>query len=232
MEADTSQVTWGRTGRIAAWTYAVAALVGGVLATVASIGIPSTNDLAKHYSYVRSVWPELYISFLLLMVAFVSLFPLGVALREKLGRGVRAELLYGSFLAAAIVGVLWMLVQVGSAQAVDRETVGLSGAELKAVGDASGIWSAVINWLQRGFLVFASLGTWWTGRIAMQQRSLPRGLVWISVGLAVLYWLGLANLVLFDLGVSFANSVGSLLVGVGVLIAFVWATWLGWELGR
>lgn len=227
-----NELAWRQTGRISAWVYAAATLVGGVLVTVASIGIPSTDDLAKHYSYVRSVWPELYISFLLLMVAFVSLLPLGVVLREKFGRSVRSELLYASFLAAAIVGLLWMLAQVGSAQAVERQSAGLSGADLKMVGTASGIWSGVINWLQRGFILFAGLGTWWTGRIALQQRSLPLGLVWISIVLAAIYFLGLANLVLFDLGVSFSNSIGSLIVAVGSLIAFVWAAWLGWELGR
>lgn len=226
-----SDVTWRRTGRIAAWVYAGAALVGGLLVTVVSIGIPSTDDLAKHYSYVRSVWPELYISFLLLMVAFVSLAPLGIALRERLGRGVRGELLYASFLAAAIVGLVWMLAQVGSAQATVRESANTSGADLKMLATASGIWSGVINWLQRGFILFAGLGTWWTGRIALQQRSLPRGLAWVSLALATLYWLGLANLVLFDLGANFANSIGSLIVGVGALLAFLWAAWLGWELG-
>ena len=220
------------TGRISAWVYAGAALVGGVLITVVSVGIPSTDDLAKHYGYVRSVWPELYLSFLILMVAFVSLLPLGIVLREKFGRGVWSELLYASFLAAAIVGVLWMLAQVGSAQATARESSGLSGSDLKMLGTASGIWSGAINWLQRGFLLFASLGTWWTGRIASQQRSLPRGLVWVSMALALLYWIGLANLVLFDLGVSVANSLGTLIVGVGALTAFVWAAWLGWELGK
>lgn len=227
-----NDAAWRRTGRIAAWVYAVAALAGGVLVTVASIGIPSTDDLARHYDYVRSVWPELYISFLLLMVAFVSLLPLGVVLREKLGRGVRSELLYASFLAAAIVGLLWMLAQVGSAQVVVRQSAGLSASDLKVLGTSSGIWSGVINWLQRGFILFAGLGTWWTGRLALEQRSLPRGLVWVSIALAFLYWFGLLNLVLFDLGVSFSNSIGSLIVAAGSVTAFVWAVWLGWELGR
>jgi hypothetical protein len=223
---------WRQAGRIAAWVYAGAALVGGVLVTVVSIGIPSTDDLDRHYSYIRSIWPELYISFLLLMVAFISLVPLAVVLREKFGHGLRSELVYASFLAAAIVGLLWMLSQIGSAQAVARESANLSGADLKSMAAASGIWSGVINWLQRGFILFAGLGTWWTGRLALEQRSLPRGLVWISVALSGLYFLGLLNLVLFDFGVAAANSIGSLIVALGAVTAFVWAAWLGWELGR
>lgn len=54
----------------------------------------------------------------------------------------------------------------------------------------------------------------------------------MSIGLAVLYWLGLVNLVLFDLGVSFSNEVASRLVALGALVAFVSAAWLGWVLGR
>ena len=98
-------------------------IVGGVLVTVVSVGIPPTApDLAKHYSYIREIWPELYISFLLFMAAFLSLAPLGLMLREFFGRTLRSELLYASFFAAAIVGVIWMLVQAGSAQAVARES--------------------------------------------------------------------------------------------------------------
>jgi len=55
-----------RTGRLFAWAYGALLIVAGVLVTVVSIGIPPTApDLAKHYAYVRQIWPELYISFLL-----------------------------------------------------------------------------------------------------------------------------------------------------------------------
>src|SRR6266571_6021462 len=151
--------SWARTGRGFAWTYGGLAILAGVLVTVVSVGIPSTDDLAKHYAYIRQSWPELYISFLLFMAAFLCLIPIGLVLREFFGRGIRSELLYASFLAAAIVGVLWMLAQVGSAQTVARDSAGLNTQDLKVLAASSGIWSGVINWLQRGFLLFASLGT-------------------------------------------------------------------------
>ncbi|HXN91387.1 MAG TPA: hypothetical protein VN906_07880, partial [Candidatus Sulfotelmatobacter sp.] len=132
----------------------------------------------------------------------------------------------------AIVGVLWMLAQAGSAQVVARDSAGMSPQELDILGRSSGIWSGVINWLERGFVLFASLGTFWTGRIALQQRSLPRGLAWLSITLAVLYWLGLANLLLFDLGVSFSSEAGAALVALAAVLAPVWAAWLGWVIGK
>ncbi len=224
--------TWARTGRAFAWSYGGLAIVAGVLVTVVSIGIPSTDNLAVHYAYIRQIWPELYVSFLLFMAAFLCLVPIGLVLREFFGRGIRSELLYASFLAAAIVGVLWMLAQAGSAQVVSRDSAGLSPQELDILGRSSGIWSGVINWLQRGFLLFASLGTYWTGRIALQQRSLPAGLGWLSLVLAVFYWLGLANLVLLDLGASLSGELGSILIALGSLVALVWAAWLGWVIGR
>lgn len=224
--------TWARTGRAFAWGYGGLAIVAGVLVTVVSIGIPSTDNLAVHYAYIRQIWPELYISFLLFMASFLCLVPIGVVLREFFGRGIRSELIYASFLAAAIIGVLWMLAQAGSAQVVARDSAGLSPQELDILGRSSGIWSGVINWLQRGFLLFASLGTFWTGRIALRQRSMPAGLGWLSIALAVLYWLGLANLVLFDLGVLFASELGSTLVALGAVLALVWAAWLGWVIGQ
>ncbi len=225
--------TWARSGRGFAWAYGVLTIVAGVLVTVVSVGIPPTEpDLAKHYAYIRQIWPELYISFLLFIAAMTCLFPIGLVLREFFGRSVRSELLYASFFAAAILGVLWMLAQAGSAQVVARDSAGLSPQDLNVLGTSSGIWSGVINWLERGFVLFASLGTYWTGRLVLHQRSLPRGLGWVSIALAVLYWLGLVNLVLFDLGVSFSSKLGSPLVALGAVVALVWAAWLGWEMGR
>jgi hypothetical protein len=220
-------------GRTFAWAYAGLLITGGVLVTIVSVGIPPTQpDLAKHYSYIREIWPELYISFLLFIAASLCLIPLGLALRELFGRDIRSELVYASFLAAAIVGVLWMLVQLGSAQAVARDTAGATAPDLNVISASSSIWSGAINWIQRGFLLFASLGTFWTGRIALQQRSLPGGLAWLSVGVAGFYWLGLASLVLRDLGIPLPDAVGSSVVALVAVLALVWAGWLGWVLGR
>jgi hypothetical protein len=225
--------TWRGVGRTSAWTFGGAAVVGGVLVTVVSVGIPPTQpDLAKHYSYIREIWPELYISFLLFMAAFLSLVPLGLVLREFFGRDIRSELLYAAFLAAGVVGLLWMLVQLGTAQAIARDSAGLSQQDLNVLSASSSIWSGAINWIERGFLLFASLGTYWTGRVALQQRSLPRGLAWLSIALAVFYWLGLASLLVRDLGIPLPDSIGSLVIALGALLALVWAGWLGWVLGR
>lgn len=224
--------TWASTGRAFAWAYGGLLIVSGVLATVVSVGIPPTEpDLAKHYAYVRQIWPELYISFVLFMAAFVCLMVIAVVLREYFGRSVLSELIYVSFVAAALVGMLWMLAQIGSAQVVARDSAGMSAQDLNVLGTSSSIWSGVINWLQRGYLLFASLGTLWTGRLALRQRSLPIGLAWLSVALAIFYWLGLANLVLFDAGVSFASELGSALVAIGAVLALVWSGWLGWAIG-
>jgi hypothetical protein len=220
-------------GRIFAWAYAGLFIAGGVLVTIVSVGIPPTQpDLAKHYTYIREIWPELYISFLLFMAASLCLIPLGLALRELFGHDIRSELLYASFLAAAIVGVLWMLFQLGSAQAVARDTAGATPQDVNIIGASSSIWSGAINWIQRGFLLFASLGTYWTGRIALHQRSLPDGLAWLSFGVAGFYWLGLASLVLRDLGIPLPDAVGSSVVALVAVLALVWAGWLGWVLGR
>ena len=225
--------TWRGVGRTSAWIFGGVAVLGGLLVTIVSVGIPPTEpDLAKHYSYIREIWPELYISFLLFMAAFLSLVPLGLVLREFFGRDIRSELLYAAFLAAGIVGVLWMLVQLGTAQAIARDSAGLSQQDLNVLSASSSIWSGAINWIQRGFLLLASLGTYWTGRVALRQRSLPRGLAWLSIALAVFYWLGLASLIARDLGIPIPDSTGSLLIALGALLAVVWAGWLGWVLGR
>lgn len=221
-----------RAGRWFAWTYGALALLGGVLAAVVSSGIPSTDDLAVHYAYVRKIWPELYVGFLLLIGAFLSLAPLGLVLRERLGQGLRSELLYAAFLGAGIIGILWMLMQIGSAQAVVRDTAGADAQALASIGYASGIGSGVINWMERGFLIFAGVGAYWTGRAALDQRVFSRGLGWMSLVLAAFYLLGFASLVLRDAGIPLPDAIGSALVGLGSLLATAWAGWLGWELGR
>lgn len=197
-----------------------------------SSGIPSTDDLAVHYAYVRKIWPELYVAFLLIMAAFISLAPLGLVLRERFGQSLRSELLYAAFLAAGIIGILWMLMQIGSAQAVVRDTAGASTQQLQEIGYASGIWSGVINWMERGFLLFAGVGAYWTGRAVLDQRVFTRGLGLLSLVLAAFYFLGVAILLLRDAGFPLPDAIGSALVGLGSLLATVWAGWLGWELGR
>ncbi len=227
------EASWRNVGRTSAWACGGLVIVGGALVTTVSVGIPPTEpDLAKHYSYIREVWPALYISFLLFMVAFLSLAPLGLVLREFFGRTLRSELLYASFFAAALLGVIWMLAQAGSAQAVARDSAGLSTPDLNVLGASSSIWSGVINWLQRGFLLFASLGVYWTGRIGLGQRSMPRGLAWVSVVMAGLPWLGLATLILRDLGILLPEAVGSFILALVARMALVWAGWLGLALGR
>lgn len=223
---------WLRSGRWFAWGYGGLALIGGALALVVSSGIPSTDDLAVHYAYVRKIWPELYPAFLLLIAAFLNLAPIGLVLRARLGQGLRGELLYAAFLAAGLIGILWMLMQIGSAQAVVRDTANVDAQGLASIGYASGLWSGVINWMERGFLIFAGIGAYWTGRAALDQRVFSRGLGWMSLVLAAFYGLGFASLALRDAGLPLPDAVGSALVGLGSLISSVWAGWLGWELGR
>src|SRR5439155_3908750 len=80
------ELAWGRLGRTSAWLFGGLVVAGGVLVTVVGVGIPPTEPgLARHYDYVRSIWPELYVSFRLFIAAFISLAPLGLALASFSG---------------------------------------------------------------------------------------------------------------------------------------------------
>lgn len=222
-----------RAGRWFAWAYSGLALIGGLLALVVSSGIPPTQpDLAAHYAYVRSIWPELYVAFLLLMAAFLNLMPLAVVLRALFGQGIRSDLLYTSLVGAGLMGTIWMVIQIGSAQTIARDTAGASSQTLAAIGASASIWSGVINWIQRAFLLLAGLGTYWVGRAALAQRLLPVHLAQLSLVLAGIYGLGLLSLVVRDLGLPVPDTVGSALVALGALLATAWGLWLGWVLGR
>jgi len=68
-------------------------------------------DPAAHYASMRSVWPVLYAAFLVLLIAFLALMPLGLGLRDRLGpAGQGSELVSAAFLGAAILGLLTTLV--------------------------------------------------------------------------------------------------------------------------
>jgi len=54
----------------------------------------------------------------------------------------------------------------------------------------------------------------------------------LSVVMAGLSWLGLATLILRDLGILLPDAVGSFILALVALMALVWAGWLGWALGR
>src|SRR5207245_2602848 len=122
---------------------------------------------------------------------------------------------------AGMLGILWMLLQIGSAQAVVRDTPGANAQDLAAIGAASSIWSAVINWMERGFLIFAGAASYWTGRAALDQRIFSRGLGWFSLVVAALYLLGFAVLAFRDAGVFLLDAVGSLLFALWAVSADV-----------
>ena len=227
------RAAWRRAGRAAAWANGVGFVVAGVLATAASSGIPPTEpDPVRHYAYVRSIWPELYVAFITFLAAFLALIPMGLALHELFGKArPRVEFMWAALLAAGIVGALWMLVQIGSAQATVNQTGSLSPTELRVFGAASAIWSGTINWLQRGFLLLASLGTFWASRPALETRLLPRSWAWLGLVLTGFYWLGLAILIVRDVGLAAPDTLGTGLVLLGSLLAAAWAAWLGWCLG-
>jgi len=223
-----------RAGRWSAWVYAVGALLGGGLVGFASSGIPPVDlDPGAHYAAVRGVWPELYAAVLVVLVAFLALMPLGLALRDRLGpAGPGSELVSAAFLAAAIVGMLAGLVQIGSAQAIAQESAGLDSAGLKALASGDTIWSGVIDWLDRGFFLPAGLGTYWAGRAALRTGSLPRSWAWLGLVISGFYGLGLASLLAQDAGLGLPLGAGGGLILLGFILSTVWAAWFGFELGR
>ncbi len=80
-------------------------MVAGVLATAASSGIPPTEpDPVRHYAYVRSIWPELYVAFITFLAAFLALIPMGLALLELFGKArPRVEFMRHSSLLGSLV---------------------------------------------------------------------------------------------------------------------------------
>ena len=104
---------------------------------------------------------------------------------------------------------------------------------LQTLTDASALIESPANWLQRAFLLMAGLGTYWSGRLALEQGSFPRGWARLGFALAALYWLGFLSLLARDGALPVPDAVGGLLILLsGGIAAPIWAVWLAVRLPR
>jgi hypothetical protein len=176
----------------------------------------------------------LYVAVVCIAAAMLCLVGLGLVLRHILGRdGPREQLMAAAFAAAGLFGALWLFLTLGLLQAVVNVSPGASTQTLQTLTDASALIESPANWLQRAFLLLASLATYWSSRLALEHGSFPRGWALLGFVLAALYGLGLLSLLARDGALPLPDAVGGLLILLsGGIAAPIWGVWLAMRLPR
>src|SRR6202171_2169212 len=224
---------WYSIGRAFAFVYAAGWCAGTWIFTLVSFAIisprpPDAADRVAHYAYERAIYPQLYVAVLCFVVAMLCLVGLGLVLRHSLGPdGARQQLMAAGFGAAGLFGALWVLMTLGLLQAVVNVSQGASSETLRTLTDASALIESPANWMQRAFLLLAGLSTYWSSRLALEQKSLSRGWAFLGFVLAALYLLGLLSLLARDAAIPVPDAIGGLVILLsGGIVGPAWGAWL------
>src|SRR5438132_350083 len=230
---------WYPIGRALALIYAAGWFVGTWIFTLVSFAIispqpPDATDRVAHYAYERAVYPQFYAAVVSLTLAMLCLIGIGLVLRHALAPdGPYQQLMTAAFAAAGLFGSLWLFLTLGLLQAVVNVSQDASTQTLQTLTDASALIESPANWLQRAFLLLAGLGTYWSSRLALEDRSSPRGWPVLGLVLAALYWLGFLSLLARDGALPVPDAVGGLLILLsGGIAAPIWGIWLAVRLLR
>lgn len=237
-------VRWLRIGRIFAWVNAAGYIVASVVSLLLNFGITSPAEpdfiegdelanIGKFLDHYLAIWPQDFAATLFFGIAFLSLLPIGLALKEILGRDKAGVSLGASSLfAAGIIGFLNQLVSIGiSSQAV--RTARFPEVETRiAFLAAHHLGNSITAWVGLGFFLTAGVGVILLSMETRGSERLSRG--WASLGIVVgiLYLAG----IVFGAGQEMTTlpifrTLFELLILVGgAVLAPIWAIWLAMQL--
>lgn len=244
MEGTLRDPAWRKIGRIAAWVNAVCYFAAAVLFLLVDLEItwsraefPSElsviERLTRFFATEQDRWPQEIIYTLLFALGFLALIPIGLALRDVLGRNLAtSQMVAASFLAGGVIGTINQLAFVGGKE----EILDLSGRcidcperaqVLISLNSSLTMLDGVTRWVGLGFFLLAGFGILFSSFAAFDRPQFSQG--WIRLGMTVglLYFAGVVAAGL-DLDVIFEIIVG---IGGGVL-APIWAAWLAVQLGK
>src|SRR5919202_6436756 len=179
---------WARTGRVYAWLGAEGFLVGAVILLLLNLGIgaqPGTG-LAQ---YANGTW-QVVLGSTFLLAGMLALIPVGLTLRELLGRGAGPEIMATCFLAGSLLGVSSRLLLIPIRLTVVNlaATKGLQPQILNSVLLTSNVVENATNWLLYGWFLLTGVALYHASRSAMQQAALPRAWGWLGLVSAMGCW--------------------------------------------
>ena len=235
---------WRKIGRVAAWVNAVCYLAAAVLYLLVDLGITweqaefsgdlsVLERLARFFVAEQDRWPQELVYSALFAIGFLALIPIGLALRDALGRNLAMSQMVGaSFLAAGVIGTVNQLAFIGGKEEildVSKRCVDCpERAEvLISLNSSLSMLDGVAKWVGIGFFLLAGSGILFASFAAFDQPLFSRG--WIRLGMAVgLLYLAGVIAAGFDFDTAFEIIVG---IG-GAVLAPLWAAWLGVQLGK
>ena len=229
----TIDISWARTGRAYAWLGAEGFLVGAVILVLLNLGVGAPPAAGASQS-LNGTW-LLVIGSAFLLLGMLAVIPVGLTLRELLGRGAGPELMATCFVAGSLLGVSsrLLLIPIRLSVANLAATKGLQPQLLNSVLLTSSIVENATNWLLYGWFLLTGLALYHASRSAMRQAALPRAWGWLGLASAIGCWLvvllTLATVVADVPAVSLAGRLS--MAVVGVMLVPAWLTWLGRELG-
>ena len=243
MNAELKDPAWYRIGKYAAWVNAISFFAATVLyllvdfeITWQSVDLPEDRSLLEQlgllFASEEDRWAQELIYSLLFAIGFLALIPIGLALRDLLGRNLAiSQMVAATFLAAGIIGSIDQLALIGGKDAILDATNCAACDENEAIlislHYSLTSLEGIVRWVGIGFFLLAGSGILFASFAAFEQPAFSRN--WIRIGMAVgLLYLGGVVAGAYDLDTPFRVIVG---VGGGVL-APIWAAWLAVQLGK
>jgi hypothetical protein len=225
---------WARTGRTYAWLGADGFLVGAVILLLLNLGVVGAPSGPGVSQYLNSTW-LVVIGSAFLLLGMLAIIPVGLTLRELLGRGVEPELMGAFFVAGSLLGITsrLLLIPMRLSLVSLAGTKGIQPQVLNSVMLTYSVVENATNWLLYGWFLLTGLALYHASRSAMQQAALPRAWGQLGLASAVGCWL----VVLLSLAILIVDLPAVFLAGrlsmaaVGVVLIPVWLAWFGRELG-
>ena len=235
--------TWYRIGRIAAWVNAACFLGAAVLYLLVDLELtwdradysteqPLLERMVTFFATEQDRWPQQLLYSLLFAVGFIALIPMGLALRDLLGRNLAtSQMIAASFLAAGVIGCVDQLAFIGGKEAILEATQCAECREsapiLISLNSSLTMLDGIFRWVGLGFFLLAASGILFASFAAFDQPAFSRG--WIRIGMVV----GLLYLAGIVAGAYDMDTAFQIIVGIGGgIFAPIWAAWLALQLSK
>jgi hypothetical protein len=234
---------WYRIGKIAAWTNAVCFFAAAVLYLLVELQVtwtsadfttedPIIERMTAFFAAERDRWPQELIYTLLFAIGFVALIPVGLALRDRLGRQLAtSQMVAASLLAAGILGAVDQLAFIGGKEAILEASRCFECQEsapiLISLNSSLTTLDGIVRWVGLGFFLLAGSGILFASFAAFDQPGFSR--VWIQIGMIV----GMLYLAGIVVGALDLTALFRIIVGLGGgILAPIWAVWLAFQLNK
>ncbi|MDQ4144614.1 MAG: hypothetical protein M3198_12895 [Actinomycetota bacterium] len=187
--------------------------------------------LTTFFASEQARWPQELTYTLLFAVGFLTLIPIGLVLRDHLGRELAtSQMVAASLLAAGVIGVVDQLAFIGGKDAILEASRCVDCQQtpvLASLNSSLTTLDGITRWVSLGFFLLAGSGILFASWAAFDQPAFSRG--WIRLGMVLgLVYLGGVAAVNLDIEPLFQVVIG---VGAGVL-APIWSAWLAIQLKR